>query len=149
MYLPWLTSQCLKAGVVLKRGIFKHISEAAHAHHSGQKANLIANCTGLSAGKLGGVEDKSMVPARGQTVLVRNEAIGIVGGSGTDDGDDELDFPNPLFPCSSRSGVSVLPCSFRKDNADLEKYNRVCYVIPRAAGKLKFYRYEHQKNNTL
>lgn len=72
-----------------------HISEAAHAHHSGQKAELIVNCTGLSAGKLGGVEDKSMVPARGQTVLVRNEAIGIVGGSGTDDGDDEACYVIP------------------------------------------------------
>ena len=95
MYLPWLTSQCLKAGVVLKRGIFGHLSEAADAHHSGQKAILIVNCTGLSAGKLGGVEDKSMVPARGQTVLVRNEAIGIVGGSGTDDGDDEVCYVIP------------------------------------------------------
>lgn len=55
-----------------------------------------------------------MVPARGQTVLVRNEAIGIVGGSGTDDGDDE-----------------------------------VCYVIPRAAGKLTFYQHEHQENDTF
>ena len=95
MYLPWLTSQCLKAGVVLKRGIFGHISEAAHAHHSGRKADLIVNCTGLSAGKLGGVEDKGMVPARGQTVLVRNEAIGIVGGSGTDDSDDEVCYVIP------------------------------------------------------
>ena len=95
VYLPWLTSQCLKAGVVFKRGVFGHISEAAHAHHSGQKADLIVNCTGLSAGKLGGVEDKSMVPARGQTVLVRNEAIGIVGGSGTDDGDDEICYMIP------------------------------------------------------
>lgn len=111
MYLPWLTSQCLKAGVVLKRRIFGHISEAAHAHHSGQKAELIVNCTGLSAGKLGGVEDQSMVPARGQTVLVRNEAIGNVGGSGTDDGDDE-----------------------------------VCYVIPRAAGKVpKFHQHKSQE----
>ena len=89
MYLPWLTSQCLKAGVVFKRRVFRHISEAAHAHHSGQKADLIVNCTGLSAGKLGGVEDKRMTPARGQTVLVRNEAIGNVSCSGTDDGDDE------------------------------------------------------------
>lgn len=95
MYLPWLTSQCLKAGVVLKRGIFGQLSEAADAHHSGQIANLIVNCTGLSAGKLGGVEDKSMIPARGQTVLVRNEAIGIVGGSGTDDGDDEVCYVIP------------------------------------------------------
>ena len=70
--------------------MFRHISEAAHAHHSGQVAQLVVNCTGLSAGKLGGVEDKNMVPARAQTVLVRNEAIGTVGGSGTDDGDDEI-----------------------------------------------------------
>ena len=56
-----------------------------------------------------------MVPARGQTVLVRNEAIGIVGGSGTDDSDDE-----------------------------------VCYVIPRAAGKVpKIYRHENPENDTL
>ena len=89
MYLPWLTSQCLKAGVIFKRRVFRHISEAAHAHHSGQKANLIINCTGLSAGKLGGVEDKGMIPARGQTVLVRNEAIGNVSCSGIDNGDDE------------------------------------------------------------
>lgn len=75
--------------MVLKREVFKHISDAAHVHHSGQKAEVIVNCTGLSAGSLGGVEDKNMVPARGQTVLVRNEAIGIVGSSGTDDGDDE------------------------------------------------------------
>ena len=79
----------------MKRGIFGHISEASHAHHSGQKAEVIVNCTGLSAGKLGGVEDKKMVPARGQTVLVRNEAIGIVGGSGTDDGDDEVCYVIP------------------------------------------------------
>lgn len=99
----------MKAGVVFKRGVFGHISEAARAHHSGQKANLILNCTGLSAGKLGGVEDKSMRPARGQTVLVRNEAIGNISSSGTDDGDDE-----------------------------------VCYVIPRAAGKVfKDYLHEH------
>ncbi len=70
--------------------MFGHISEAAHAHHSGQIAEVVVNCTGLSAGKLGGVEDRNVVPARGQTVLVRNEAIGIVGGSGTDDGDDEI-----------------------------------------------------------
>jgi D-amino-acid oxidase len=53
----------------------------------------VINCTGLLASKLGGVEDKNVVPARGQTVLVRNDPgfMGCV--SGTDDGvggDDEL-----------------------------------------------------------
>ncbi|MCJ1430452.1 hypothetical protein MMC29_008370 [Sticta canariensis] len=73
IYLPWLVSQCLEAGVVFKRNIFSHISDAVNAHHSGKRADLIVNCTGLSAGKLGGVEDKNMIPVRGQTVLVRNE----------------------------------------------------------------------------
>ena len=59
---------------MFKRKIFSHISDAVHAHHSGQRADLIVNCTGLSAGKLGGVEDKNMIPVRGQTVLVRNES---------------------------------------------------------------------------
>lgn len=58
---------------MFKRKIFSHISDAVNAHHSGKRADLIVNCTGLSAGKLGGVEDKNMVPVRGQTVLVRNE----------------------------------------------------------------------------
>lgn len=74
IYLPWLVSQCLKAGVVFKRKVFAHISDAAKVHHSGKRAELIVNCTGLSAAKLGGVEDKNMIPARGQTVLVRNDS---------------------------------------------------------------------------
>ena len=73
IYLPYLVSQCLAAGVIFKRAIFSHISEAATAHSSGKPADVVINCTGLSAGKLGGVEDKEMVPARGQTVLVRND----------------------------------------------------------------------------
>ena len=75
---------------MLKRAIFKHIAEAAHSHHSGKKADVIVNCTGLSALKLGGVKDEKMVPARGQTVLVRNEADAMYGTSGTDDSDDEV-----------------------------------------------------------
>ena len=36
------------------------------------KAQLVVNCTGLMARNLGGVEDKTVVPARGQVVVVRN-----------------------------------------------------------------------------
>jgi len=89
LYLPWLMSQCLKNKVIVKRAIFKHISEAANVHHSAKKADLIINCTGLSAGKLGGVEDPNMVPARGQIVVVRNEPGIMCSTSGTDDGEDE------------------------------------------------------------
>lgn len=90
IYLPWLTSCCLKAGVVFKRAVLKHISEASQAHHSGESVDLVVNCTGLSARTLGGVEDSNMIPARGQTVLVRNEANAMYASSGCDDGDDEV-----------------------------------------------------------
>ena len=85
-----MTSRCLEAGVVFKRADFKHVSEAAKVHHCGKNADVIINCTGLSALKLGGVEDARMVPARGQTVLVRNESNVMTGSSGTEDGDDEV-----------------------------------------------------------
>ena len=91
IYLPYLASQCLAAGVKLKRAAFAHLSDAATAHVSGQPAHLLVNCTGLGARKLGGVEDANVVPARGQTVLVRNESPGIgADSSGTDDGEEEL-----------------------------------------------------------
>lgn len=60
------------------RGEFAHICHATDAHHSGKGADLVVNCTGLSARTLGGVEDADMVPIRGQTVLVRNETGGIM-----------------------------------------------------------------------
>ena len=90
IYLPWLVSQCLKAGVVFKRGMFNHISEAALVHHTGRLANVVVNCTGLSARKLGGVMDENMIPARGQTVLVRNEPNIMCDVSGTSEGDEEV-----------------------------------------------------------
>ena len=90
IYLPWLISQCLKASVTFKRGVLRHISEAAQAHHSGKSVDIIINCTGLSARYLGGVEDANMIPARGQTVLVRNEADAMYASSGCDDGEDEV-----------------------------------------------------------
>lgn len=91
IYLPWLVSQCLKAGVVFKRAVFSHISEAAApgVHHSGSRADLIINCTGLSASKLGGVEDPTVTPIRGQIVVVRNDPKAIFSISGCDDGPEE------------------------------------------------------------
>ncbi|KAF2723851.1 nucleotide-binding domain-containing protein [Polychaeton citri CBS 116435] len=89
LYLPWLASQCLKHGVVLRRGIAKHITDAASLHHTGKPADLIVNCTGLSSLRLGGVEDTTMYPARGQIVVVRNDPGVMAGTSGTDDGPDE------------------------------------------------------------
>ena len=114
LYLPWLVSQCLKAGVVFKRAIFSHISEAGRpaVHHSGAKADFIINCTGLSALKLGGVEDQSLVPVRGQIVIVRNDPGGIFSLSGSDDGPEE-----PVYMMTrAAGGGTVLGGSRHKGN---------------------------------
>lgn len=89
IYLPWLVSQCLKNGVIFKRYVSKHVTDAALLHHTGKRADLVVNCTGLSSLFLKGVEDKDMYPARGQIVLVRNDPEIMATTSGTDDGDDE------------------------------------------------------------
>jgi len=52
----------------------------------------VVNCTGLSAGKLGGVEDQKVYPARGQIVVVRNDPCIMTSVSGTDDGSDEATY---------------------------------------------------------
>lgn len=66
--------------------------EAADLHSSGKKADLVVNCTGLLACRLGGVEDKTVIPARGQIILVRNEPGKMMTISGTDDGEDEVTY---------------------------------------------------------
>lgn len=92
IYLPWLVGQCRKNGVVFKRAIFNHVNDAAFAHHSGQKADIVVNCTGLSSRKLGGVLDDTLLPARGQIVVVRNDPGVMCSISGSDDGDDEVTY---------------------------------------------------------
>lgn len=94
IYLPYLVSQCLKSGVVFKRAVFKHISDAAATgvYHSGGLADIIVNCTGLSAHKLEGVMDQQMTPARGQIVVVRNDAGAMYSSTSTDDASDELGY---------------------------------------------------------
>ena len=92
LYLPWLVSNCLQKGVVLKRAVLKHIKEASSLHHSGGEADLVVNCTGLSARHLGGVEDINMVPIRGQVVVVRNDAQAMYSISGNDAPADELSY---------------------------------------------------------
>lgn len=107
VYLPWLVGQCVKNGASFKRAVFKHISDAAKAHHSGQKADVVVNCTGLSSKTLGGVNDQKLYPARGQIVVVRNDPGPMVSVSGTDDGEDEA-----LYIMTRAAGIihpSLLP----------------------------------------
>jgi D-amino-acid oxidase len=91
VYLPWILGQCVKAGVIIKRGILSHISEAGGFHSSGY-ADVVVNCTGLLASTLGGVMDSNVYPGRGQIVLVRNEPGVMITVSGTDDGSEEATY---------------------------------------------------------
>ena len=74
IYLPWLVSQCASRGVVFRRANLSHISQAAALSHTGRPADVVINASGLLAGKLGGVMDSAVQPARGQIVVVRNAA---------------------------------------------------------------------------
>lgn len=91
VYLPWLLGQCFKNGVTFTRGILTHISEAGSFHSSGH-ADVVVNCTGLLASKLGGVMDSNVYPGRGQIVVVRNKVNQMMTTSGTDDGSDEATY---------------------------------------------------------
>lgn len=90
IYLQWLVGQCLKNGVVIKRAVIADINEAKSLSHAGKPANVIINATGLGSIKLGGVQDTTVQPARGQIVLVRNECHPMFASSGTEDGDAEV-----------------------------------------------------------
>lgn len=134
MYLSWLVGQIIKNGGTVKRGIAKHVNDAASFHHSGKRADVVVNCTGLSSLTLGGVEDEKLYPARGQIVVVRNDPGVMTSVSGTDDGPDEatyimhraageLDTPFPLptpaesDTCNSGGGTILGGC-LQKHNWD-------------------------------
>ena len=82
------------------------------AHHSGQEAHVVINCTGLSASKVGGVEDKSVISARGQIVVVRNDPGAMFSISGNDDADDEMTY----IMMRAAGGGTVLGGSYQKGN---------------------------------
>lgn len=117
-------SQCLDHGVVFKRAVLSHISEAFSQHHGTAETNgvqkapaeadLVVNCTGLGALTLKGVEDKSMMPARGQITLVRNEAPNMVSISGCDDAEDETCYVMQR----AAGGGTILGGSYQKGNWD-------------------------------
>jgi D-aspartate oxidase/D-amino-acid oxidase len=112
--------------------VFKHVADAAHAHHSGKNADVVVNCTGLSSKKLGGVNDDKLYPGRGQIVIVRNDPGYMASTSGTDDGEDELMYmmgraagislPRSVlsFPLTNLSpgGGTILGGSYQKNNWD-------------------------------
>jgi D-amino-acid oxidase len=110
---------------VLKRAILGHISEASRHHHSGEKADVIVNCTGLLASKLGGVIDIDVIPTRGQIVLVRNDPGAMFSTSGTDDGHDEVCY----IMKRAAGGGTILGGTYQKGNwnaqPDMEQAKRI------------------------
>lgn len=68
----------------------------------------------MGASKLGGVEDKTMIPIRGQVVVVRNDAGKMLNISATDDGDDESCY----IMTRAAGGGTVLGGSVQRGNLD-------------------------------
>lgn len=129
VYLSYLVGQCLKNGVVLRRSIISHISEAADLHHSGNKADVIVNCTGLLASKLGGVMDEDVIPCRGQIVLVRNDPGVMLTISGTDDGGDEVCY----IMHRAAGGGTILGGTYQKGNWESQPCpNQALRIMKRA-----------------
>jgi len=132
LYLPYLVGQCRKNGVVLKRQILTHIADAKKIHDSGDDADVVVNCTGLMASTLGGVNDKAVVPARGQIVIVRNDPGMTVGTSGTDDGTEE----SVYYMNRACGGGTVIGGSFQIGNWDSQPDPNLAIRIMKRAVEL-------------
>ena len=138
MYLQWLVGQCLKNGVVLKRGVVSHISDAKNLSHTGRPASIIINATAMGSRALGGVQDAAMAPIRGQTVLVRNECHPMVCTSGTDDGATEMVYVMQR----AAGGGTILGGTYDKGNWESVPdpnianriMSRVVAIVPEIAG---------------
>lgn len=77
IYLPYLQGQLLALGTKFIRRHVAHIRETFTLTCPPPAA--VVNATGLQALKLGGVEDKTMYPTRGQMILVTNECSRMYG----------------------------------------------------------------------
>lgn len=115
-YLSWMQQQLLDRGAEFNRKHVQHINEVADCH-SGGHADLVINCTGFESYRLGGVEDNTVYPVRGQICLVRNRAPrGLLTTSGTDDGIGEVMYVQPRFAGKHESIPS--------QSIELMKFNR-------------------------
>lgn len=138
LYMPWLVGRCRANGVVFRRGILKHVSEAASLSHMGSKADVVINTTGIMASRLGGVMDSKVVPVRGQVVVVRNEAPYMVTKSGTDDDDGDVCY----VMTRAAGGGTVLGGTYQKGqwesqpdaNTAMRIMRRAVETVPELAG---------------
>lgn len=105
------------------------MKDAAAAHHTGQPADVVINCTGLSSKKLGGVRDDKLYPGRGQVVVVRNDPGVMLATSGTDDGEDELVY----MMTRAAGGGTVIGGCYQKNQWDpLPEPNLAVRIMKRA-----------------
>jgi D-amino-acid oxidase len=95
VYLLYLLRKVKDCGVVVKRATIEHIVDAAAMHDSLRPADAVINCTGLLASKLGGVQDASVHPVRGQLIVARGSVWGLITTSGTDDGPTDTMYVMP------------------------------------------------------
>lgn len=147
VYLSWLVGQLRARGVAIRRGVLGHVAEAprwwvAPPHTSAPPPPdapvLVVNCSGLLACRLGGVMDGNVVPARGQTVLVRNTAPYMVCTSGVDP-DEETgrggDAAGELCYAMTRAagGGTILGGTYQKGNWTAEPDQETARRIMRRA----------------
>ncbi|KAJ3280291.1 hypothetical protein HDU79_011838 [Rhizoclosmatium sp. JEL0117] len=109
-YLAWLVNRVkAKVGVFVTKNL-EHWEDALKIKEVG-RVTAVVNCTGLGSLKLGGVEDSSLYPVRGQTILVRAPQVQRTIGT--------------ALPVGGTRGVS---------GAEAEAQSKVTYVIPREDG---------------
>jgi D-amino-acid oxidase len=84
------------------------------------------------ASNIGGVEDKAVVPARGQIVVVRNDAGKMLSISGTDDGEDEACY----VITRAAGGGTILGGCYQKGNWDRNVDPTLAIRIMKRAVKL-------------
>lgn len=84
------------------------------------------------ASTLGGVEDKTVVPARGQIVLVRNDPGRMLSVSGTDDGSDEACY----IMTRAAGGGTVIGGSYQKGSWESQPDPNLAVRIMRRAVEL-------------
>jgi D-amino-acid oxidase len=134
IYLPWLVGQCRALGVVFRRAVLGHIDEASHMSHVDVLDKVVViNCSGLQACRLGGVMDKDVYPARGQTVIVRNEVEPMIALSGCADGDDELCYTMTR----AAGGGTVIGGTYQTGNWDANPDPKVAIRIMKRAVEIQ------------
>ncbi|KAJ1729128.1 hypothetical protein LPJ61_003674 [Coemansia biformis] len=71
-YLLWLRQEFCSRGGIVRHGALEHICNAPRA--AGVQVAAVINCTGLGSRALG-INDATMFPTRGQTLLVRAPSV--------------------------------------------------------------------------